>query len=133
MFSKFARILSYVLGTSVAFSIALLAVIIWGLSGPLFQYSEVWQLVINTATTIITFLMVFLLQHTQNIDTISIQLKLDEIIRAMEGTHNELLKIEELPEDQLQELLKRYEDLSKKVKTQMNKGKDDVGVVDIEK
>ncbi len=87
MFTKFAKWISGKLGDSRAFLIAILVVLIWFITGPIFNYSDTWQLIINTGTTIVTFLMVFILQNTQNRDTIAIHLKLDEIIRAMKGAH----------------------------------------------
>ena len=133
MFSKFARVLSNCLGSSVAFVSALLLVVLWSITGPFFEYSENWQLVINTSTTIITFLMVFLLQNTQNHDTIAIQLKLDEIIRGLKGAHNELLKVEELPDEKLKEVLELYENLASQVKNKIKAGESDVDTPEIEK
>jgi low affinity Fe/Cu permease len=133
MFSKFARFLSNVLGTSLAFNIAVSFVILWLITGPIFKFSIGWQLIVNTSANIITLLMVFLLQNTQNRNTIAIQLKLDEIIRAMEGTHNELLKVEQLSDKDLNELLKRYEDLAGEVKKKIKKGESDLGSPKVKK
>ena len=94
MFSKIAEWGSVAAGTGIAFCIALALIIAWIISGPIFHWSDTWQLVINTATTIVTFLMVFLLQHTQNRDTKAIQLKLDELIRASENADNRAIGIE---------------------------------------
>jgi low affinity Fe/Cu permease len=132
MFSRFARTLSRYLGKSFTFSLALGLVLLWLITGPLFKYSDTWQLVINTSTTIITFLMVFLLQNTQNRDTTAVHLKLDEIIRSMENTHNELLKIEELSDEDLKVFLDRYEDLAKQVKQKIQNGESDVGCPEVE-
>ncbi len=108
-FSKFAAKIAAASGTSLAFGLACAGVVFWGLLGPHFHYSDTWQLVINTTTTIITFLMVFLIQNTQNRDTRAINLKLDEIIRAHKRAHNELIDIEKLSDKELEELAKHYE------------------------
>lgn len=123
IFSSFAKWLSKTAGSALTFSIALTFVLVWLLLGPHYRYSDTWELVINTATSIITFLMVFLLQNTQNRDTVAIQLKLDEIIRAMVGTHNEMLKVEELPDDKLEAILQEYESLANDIRTRIHKGK----------
>ena len=94
MFERFARWTSNGVGRPESFTLALLMIVVWGVSGPLFGYSDTWQLVINTATTIVTFLMVFLLQHSQNHDTAAIQAKLDELIRSNEEASNRLIGIE---------------------------------------
>lgn len=98
-------------GTSGAFVIALAVLIIWGISGPLFQFSDAWQLVINTGTTIVTFLMVFLIQRTQNKDAQAIHLKLNEIVSAIEGASNRLVDVEDLTEDEIEVLHKHYQKL----------------------
>lgn len=126
MFSRFARHLSNLLGSSYAFGLALFFVITWLLTGPLFNYSETWQLVINTSTTIVTFLMIFLLQNTQNRDTMAIHLKLDEVIRSHHEAHNEMLKIEQLSDDDLKALLTRYETLASQLKEKMKAGTPEV-------
>jgi len=95
------------------FAIAVLVVIVWALTGPLFHYSDTWQLVINTGTTIVTFLMVFLIQNTQNRDTQAVQLKLDELIRVTKGAHNLLIDLEELDDEQVEQLRRTYERLGK--------------------
>src|SRR5437667_5950455 len=97
-FQRFARASARAAGRPLAFGLALASIIVWALLGPLFHFSDTWQLVINTATTIITFLMVFLIQNTQNRDSEAMQLKLDELIRATGGCHNAVLDIEELSE-----------------------------------
>ena len=103
-FSDFSRHAACWLGTSWAFLAALLVVIVWIASGPVFGYSDTWQLVINTGTTIVTFLMVFLIQNTQNRDSHAVQLKLDELIRALEGPRNEFVGIEHLTQDELERI-----------------------------
>jgi low affinity Fe/Cu permease len=98
-------------GTSGAFIIALAVLIVWGISGPLFHFSDTWQLVINTGTTIVTFLMVFLIQRTQNKDALAIHLKLNEIVAAMEGASNRLIDVEDLTEGEIGVLHKHYQKL----------------------
>jgi len=116
----------------ITFCIALALVIIWAVSGPYFGYSDTWQLTINTGTTIVTFLMVFLIQATQNRDAEAIQIKLDEIIRSLAGAHNALLDLEELEEEDLVELRRNYLALAEKARTRLRKGKPDTGVPEIE-
>lgn len=95
---------------------ALGIILLWAITGPIFHFSDTWQLVINTSTTIITFLMVFLIQNTQNRDTEALQIKMDELIRAVENAHNALLDLEELDEDELDRIRKDYLDLAKKAR-----------------
>ncbi|MDF3057467.1 MAG: hypothetical protein K0R17_1682 [Rariglobus sp.] len=102
VFARFARRIALWLAHPVAFVVALLSVLVWALSGPLFDYSEGWQLVINTGTTILTFLMVFLLQNIQNRDSRAVQLKLDELIRALKGARDELIDLENFTEEELE-------------------------------
>lgn len=108
-FGRFAARASALLGSKWAFLVAALIIVVWGCSGPLFHYSNTWQLVINTGTTIITFLMVFLIQNTQNRDSKAINLKLDELIHAIDTAGNEMLDIESLSDEELSELQKGYE------------------------
>jgi low affinity Fe/Cu permease len=110
-FGQFAARVSHWVGTSWVFLLALVLVIAWGFTGPIFHYSNTWQLVINTATTIVTFLMVFLIQNTQNRDAKAIHLKLDEIIRSIKHAHNEMIDIEKLSDEELETLAKTYESL----------------------
>lgn len=131
MFSKFAKYMSAKLGNPYAFLGSLAVIVFWTLLGPLFKYNDSWQLIINTVTNIVTFLMVFLIQNTQNRGAIATQLKLDEIIRAMEGAHNELLKIEKLSDEELQILHERYEKLALRVKEGIKQGKEDIGSPEI--
>jgi len=103
-FSQFAHATSVWTGNPVAFLLAVAVVIVWVASGPFFHYSDTWQLVINTGTTIVTFLMVFLIQNTQNRDTLAIQLKLSELVLAMKGAENKFAAIEDLTDEELQAL-----------------------------
>ena len=114
-FRKFARNTSDLLGRGESFLAALLAIVIWAALGPVYHYSDTWQLVINTATTIVTFLMVFLIQNTQNRDAKAIQLKLDELIRGVKGARTGLVRLEELTDDELKELEASFEALRGKV------------------
>src|SRR5436189_4304321 len=107
-FARFANRTAHFVGHPVSFIIAILVVIAWSATGPVFHFSDTWQLVINTGTTIITFLMVFLIQNTQNRDSQAMQLKLDELIRAIKGADNSLLNIENMTEQDLQDLQKHY-------------------------
>src|SRR4051812_48215050 len=107
-FRIFARKTAAVLGTAWSFIVALLVIIVWGITGPLFHYSDTWQLVINTGTTIVTFLMVFLIQNTQNRDAKAMHLKLDEIIRALKKARNELVDVEDLSDEELNKLEEQF-------------------------
>jgi low affinity Fe/Cu permease len=115
-FEKFSNWATHFTGSSPAFIGAVSIVLLWGLSGPIFDYSETWQLVINTGTTIITFLMVFLIQKSQNKDSKAIHLKLNELIAALEGTSNRMVDIEDLNEEELDQLHKFYAHLAKLAK-----------------
>ncbi len=106
---------------------AVVVIVAWVATGPIFHFSDTWQLVINTATTIVTFLMVFLIQNTQNRDTAAIHLKLDELIRAMEGAHNALLDLEELAEEDLERIRARYEELARQAREDLRRGRRDTG------
>jgi low affinity Fe/Cu permease len=112
-FDRFARLFGRLSGRPIAFNIALAVILVWAVTGPLFGFSDTWQLVINTATTIVTFLMVFLIQHTQNRDTEALQVKLDELIRAVEKADNALLDLEEMEEEELALLRKKYVGLAR--------------------
>ena len=103
-------------GQPLTFAIAIGIVVVWAISGPMFHYSDTWQLVINTGTTIVTFLMVFLIQNTQNRDTAALQLKIDELIRAHKGAHNAVLDLEELEESDLARIRDRYEELARRAR-----------------
>ncbi len=112
-FTRFAKGASRFTGRPACFALALGTIILWAVTGPLFGFSDTWQLVINTSTTIITFLMVFLIQNTQNRDSQALQIKLDELIRALEPAHNALLDLEELDDDELERFRTGYEKLAK--------------------
>jgi low affinity Fe/Cu permease len=122
-FTRFAKWTAHAVGQPAAFGIAAGTIIVWGISGPLFGFSDTWQLVINTGTTIVTFLMVFLIQNTQNRDSEAIQVKLDEIIRAIEGADNSLLDLEELDEKELDHIRADYEKLAEGAKKALKKAK----------
>jgi low affinity Fe/Cu permease len=124
-FARFAKNTSRITGRPITFMIACGIVVAWALSGPLFGFSDTWQLVINTGTTVVTFLMVFLIQNTQNRDTEALQVKLDELIRATEGAHNALLDLEELEEDDLDRIRSSYEKLAKEARKLRKSGKAD--------
>jgi low affinity Fe/Cu permease len=110
-FRRFAHKTSTGVGSPWAFMLALTTIIVWAVTGPLFQFSDTWQLVINTGTTIITFLMVFLIQNTQNRDAVAIHLKLDELIRALKGARNQLVDLEELSDEELEQLHREFQRL----------------------
>jgi low affinity Fe/Cu permease len=126
-YSKFAKNTARFCGRPPVFAVAVAVIIIWILSGPIFDFSDTWQLVINTGTTIITFLMVFLIQNTQNRDTEAIQLKLDELIRATKGAHNVLLDLEDLEEDNLEEFKRKYQALAIAARQNLGQGNEDTG------
>lgn len=111
-FTRFARWTSWAAGRPGAFAAAVGIVLVWGISGPIFGYSDTWQLVINTGTTIVTFLMVFVIQNSQNRDSEAIQVKLDELIRATDNAQNQLLDLEELDEKEIERLGKEYRELA---------------------
>jgi low affinity Fe/Cu permease len=115
-FTRVTKAASRFTGRPLCFALAVGVVLLWAITGPLFKFSNTWQLVINTGTTIITFLMVFLIQATQNRDTQALQIKLDELIRATEGAHNKLLDLEELEEADLIDFQERYELLAKEAR-----------------
>jgi low affinity Fe/Cu permease len=110
-FNRFSASVTRVTGGVYAFIIAIVIVLVWGITGPLFNFSDTWQLVINTGTTIVTFLMVFVIQHSQNKDTIALQLKLDELIAASRAS-NKLIDVEDLTDEELEKIKKYYADLS---------------------
>jgi low affinity Fe/Cu permease len=117
-FNKFATKVTHIAGSPISFILAFVTIIVWGLTGPLFKFSDTWQLVINTGTTIITFLMVFVIQQTQNKDTLALQLKLNELIAANEKASNRLVDIEDLTEEELEVLKRFYIKVAEKAKGQ---------------
>lgn len=130
-FSRFANWTARASGHPTAFAVAAAVIVVWLVTGPAFAFSDTWQLVINTGTTIVTFLMVFLIQNTQNRDGAAVQLKLDEIIRAMQGAHNALLDLEELPERDLALFRRRYEELARRARKDLEGGLQDTGTPEI--
>ena len=126
-FSRFAKWTARATGHPSTFVIAMLLILGWLISGPAFDFSSTWQLVINTATTIVTFLMVFLIQNTQNRDSEAMQLKLDELIRATQGAHNALLDLEELSQQELDRIKAPYEELARQAREQLKQGMKDIG------
>ncbi|MEO8197065.1 MAG: low affinity iron permease family protein [Thermoanaerobaculia bacterium] len=126
-FSTLAKQTARASGRPAAFMLAAGVVVAWITTGPLFDFSDTWQLVINTGTTIVTFLMVFLIQNTQNRDSEAVQIKLDELIRVVEGAHNALLDLEELEERDLDRIRKGYSDLAKQARERLRSGIADTG------
>ena len=121
-FSTIARRIAVLAGRPLTFFLAVTLIVAWALSGPLFGFSDTWQLVVNTATTIITFLMVFLIQNTQNRDTEAIQLKLDELIRATQGAHNAMLRLEEMDDEQVERYRASYAKLAAAARDKLEAG-----------
>jgi low affinity Fe/Cu permease len=130
-FSRFAKTTATYTGRPATFLLALGVVIAWIVSGPIFHFSDTWQLVINTGTTIVTFLMVFLIQATQNRDSEAIQVKLDELIRSIEGAHLALLDLEELEEEELNDIHARYRQLAQRARKDLRKGGTDTDVREV--
>jgi len=126
-FARFARRTSDASGHPLTFGLALAVIAAWAVTGPVFKYSDTWQLVINTGTTIVTFLMVFLIQNTQNRDTHALQLKIDELIRATKGAHNALMNLEELTDEEILALRRRYRELAEEAREQLRTGGRDTG------
>lgn len=127
-FTRVAKATSRAAGRPATFAIAVTVIVVWALTGPIFDYSDTWQLVINTSTTIITFLMVFLIQNTQNRDTEALQIKLDELIRSMDNAHTILLDLEELDDEELRSIRAEYLELARKAREGLKRGKKDTGV-----
>lgn len=123
VFVRFARSMSRLLGHPIAFGLAVLIVAVWAITGPIFHFSDTWQLVINTGTTIITFLMVFLIQNSQNRDSEAVQVKLDELIRAIRSADNSILDTENLTEQELRQLQDQYTHLAQVAEKKLRKGK----------
>jgi low affinity Fe/Cu permease len=131
VFHRFAKWTAHATGHPASFATALLVIAVWGVTGPLFHYSDTWQLVINTGTTVVTFLMVFLIQNTQNRDSQAVQIKLDELIRSVEGAHNALLDLEELTDNELTRIRERYTGLARQAREDIRSGRTDTDRPDI--
>ena len=129
-YSNLAKSASRYCGKPRTFILAVLVIILWIITGPIFGFSDTWQLVINTGTTIITFLMVFLIQNAQNRDTEAIHVKLDELIRATKGAHNALMDLEELEEEVLDSFRSKYQALAAAARAQLEQGAQDTGTPD---
>lgn len=132
LFSDFSRSVARLSGHPLAFSFSFGIIVIWLVTGRFFDFSDTWQLVINTASSIVTFLMVFLIQNTQNRDSEAIQIKLDELIRAHQGAHNALLDLEELSEEQLIAIKAKYEKLAAAARSELAKGIFDTDIKDVD-
>jgi low affinity Fe/Cu permease len=130
-FTRLAKWTARVTGRPGAFMLAVGTILAWLATGPMFRFSDTWQLIINTGTTIVTFLMVFLIQATQNRDAEAIQVKLDELIRATQGAHSALLDLEELEEEELDRIRTRYERLAQRARADLRKGLADTGVPEV--
>lgn len=126
-FMKFAKWAAWATGHPLAFTLAVGVIIAWAVTGPMFDFSDTWQLAINTGTTIVTFLMVFLIQNTQNRDSVAMQIKLDELIRAIEGAHNALLDLEEMEDSDLERIRRDYESLAEVSRKELRARTVDVG------
>ena len=126
-YSRFATVVAHVAGRPAVFVLAVLLIVAWAATGPLFGFSNTWQLVINTTTTIVTFLMVFVIQNTQMRDSEAMQVKLDELIRATQGAHTALLDIEELDEDDLEGYKRKYLALARRARDNLKRGIVDTG------
>lgn len=129
-YGSIAKNISRLCGRQSTFLTAVTVIVVWIVTGPIFGFSDTWQLVINTGTTIVTFLMVFLIQNSQNRDTAAIQLKLDELIRATQGAHNALLDLEELEEHRLEAFRRRYERLAAEARARLERGEPDTDTPD---
>jgi low affinity Fe/Cu permease len=132
LFTRFAKATARIAGRPQTFTAMALLVVAWAAAGPYFGYSDTWQLTINTGTTILTFLMVFLIQATQNRDAEAIQIKLDEIIRSLDNAHNSLLDLEELEEEDLLKMRANYLTLAERARSAVKQGKSDTGVPEID-
>jgi low affinity Fe/Cu permease len=130
-FTRFAKATAHATGQPVTFALAALVVVAWAVSGPIFHWSDTWQLVINTGTTIVTFLMVFLIQSTQNRDAEAVHIKLDELLRISPGAHNLLMNLEELEEHELERIRAVYVKLALKARQGAESGRSDEGVPEI--
>jgi low affinity Fe/Cu permease len=132
LFDRFAKWTSRIVGHPATFAAAVLIIVVWAITGPIFGFSNTWQLAINTGTTIITFLMVFLIQNTQTRDGTALQLKLDELIRAVEGAHNAFLDLEELSDEDLARIRARFEALARESREDLKRGLRDTGTTELQ-
>lgn len=130
-YAHFTKSFAKLTGKSLTFILAIIMIIVWLISGPYFDFSNTWQLVINTTTTIITFIMVFVIQNTQNRDTEAMQVKLDELIRATQGAHNALLDLEELEEDEIDMFREEYEMLARKAREELEADELDTNIPNV--
>jgi low affinity Fe/Cu permease len=130
-FTRFTKRTAFVTGQPITFVLAAVVILAWGITGPIFHFSDTWQLVINTGTTIVTFLMVFLIQSTQNRDAEAVQIKLDELLRVTPGAHNVLMDLEELDERDLEKIRAVYIKLAEKARRGIEGGRSDEGVPEI--
>jgi len=130
-FTRCAKLTAHVTGRPATVVLAVVVIVVWALSGPLFHWSDTWQLVVNTGTTIITFLMVFLIQSTQNRDAVAVQVKLDELLRISAGAHNVLMDLEELEEAELERIRCVYTELAAKARRGLDAGRSDEGIPEI--
>ena len=131
-FSRFAKRTARESGHPAAFGLAVLVIVAWIVTGPIFGFSDTWQLVVNTGTTIVTFLMVFVIQNTQNRDGQAIRIKLDELIRVVDGAHNGLLDLEELSEAELGAFKAKYLELAEEAREEIRRGQSDTGAPEID-
>ncbi|HVO15525.1 MAG TPA: low affinity iron permease family protein [Alphaproteobacteria bacterium] len=131
VFARFANRAAAATGHPLAFGLALLTIVVWAVTGPVFGYSDTWQLVINTGTTIVTFLMVFLIQNAQNRDGKALQIKLDELIRALEGAHNALLDLEQLSDEDIDKARRKYCALAADARKKRSRGRGDTDQPDV--
>jgi low affinity Fe/Cu permease len=131
-FDRFSKWTAQFAGHPVAFAAAVAVIAAWVAAGPLFGFSNTWQLVINTATTIVTFLMVFVIQNTQNREGGAVQIKLDELVRAVEGAHNALLDLEELNEDEIEAFRRQYVQLAVEARDEIRHARPDTGTPDVQ-
>src|SRR4051812_31037555 len=131
-FTRFATAAARTTGRPGTFVLAVVIIVVWACTGPVFGFSDTWQLIINTGTTIVTFLMVFLIQNTQNRDSEAMHVKMDELIRAVRGAHNALLDLEELDDQTLDTIRERYRKLAAKAREDIKAGKLDIGCEDVD-
>jgi low affinity Fe/Cu permease len=126
-FGRFAKSIARTSGHPSVFALAVGTVLVWALTGPIFHFSDTWQLVINTSTTIVTFLMVFLIQNTQNRDSAAMHVKIDELLRAVQGAHTAMVDLEDLTEEELDAFKARYVALANQAKADVLRGREDTG------